>query len=201
MTTFVLENPLLPPHLIDRSTSEPRYPKFASEEFRKHTFRHYHWPSQMQQTPERLAKAGFLYTGHSDGVVCFYCGNGLQQWTRKDDPYVEHAKMNRHCSYLKSVRSEGFISDATLLQRMEEWYNAPATTTTKNHQPPKTEVNVVDIQNSFSLQECVVCLVRERCIAFKPCGHLTTCVDCSFQVQKCVICRQKIRERIKIYCS
>lgn len=36
---------------------------------------------------------------------------------------------------------------------------------------------------------CVVCLERERSVAFVPCGHLSLCTECASQLSECPICR------------
>ncbi|CAM8940745.1 unnamed protein product [Rhodiola kirilowii] len=55
-------------------------------------------------------------------------------------------------------------------------------------------------------QLCVICLLRRRRCAFVPCGHQVCCVNCALTVQneshpKCPVCRQAIRESIRIYAS
>ncbi|KAL8043438.1 hypothetical protein ABFX02_09G119700 [Erythranthe guttata] len=53
---------------------------------------------------------------------------------------------------------------------------------------------------------CVVCLMRRRRSAFVPCGHLVCCHRCAFSVErevspKCPVCRQPIRNSVRIYDS
>jgi len=192
MAHFELPLPLLPLHLARRSLHEPVYEHFACFRKRLFTFRHYHWPTQIRQTPYDLAKAGFVYTGHTDAVLCFNCGTGLQEWQTTDDPYAEHAKQNPNCVYLRSMRPLEFINQAQTVVTL------PIQSLSYSDIP---EEDVTNLQPLDTLQECVVCLTRARSIAFKPCGHLATCVDCSFQVQKCAICRTVIVERLRIYTS
>ncbi|XP_071089205.1 baculoviral IAP repeat-containing protein 2-like [Haliotis cracherodii] len=59
------------------------------------------WPTQMNQTAEEMAHAGFVYTQGADGVYCFQCGVRLRRWASNDDPWVEHHKWSPHCDYLK----------------------------------------------------------------------------------------------------
>uniref|UniRef100_A0A7N0TYL1 RING-type E3 ubiquitin transferase n=2 Tax=Kalanchoe fedtschenkoi TaxID=63787 RepID=A0A7N0TYL1_KALFE len=53
---------------------------------------------------------------------------------------------------------------------------------------------------------CVICLLRRRRCAFVPCGHQVCCLGCALTVQnellpKCPVCRQAIRESLRIYGS
>ncbi|XP_048247007.1 baculoviral IAP repeat-containing protein 3-like [Haliotis rufescens] len=59
------------------------------------------WPTQMYQTAEEMAHAGFVYTQGANGVCCFQCGVRLRQWASHDDPWVAHHKWSPHCDYLK----------------------------------------------------------------------------------------------------
>ncbi|KAI5665402.1 hypothetical protein M9H77_15255 [Catharanthus roseus] len=53
---------------------------------------------------------------------------------------------------------------------------------------------------------CVICLMRRRRSAFIPCGHLVCCQSCALSVErdlspKCPVCRQAIRNSVRIYDS
>ena len=49
-------------------------PSFESEEMRILSFSD-NWPHRVDNlSPERMAKAGFLYRGSDDRAICFYCG-------------------------------------------------------------------------------------------------------------------------------
>lgn len=63
-----------------------------------------------------------------------------------------------------------------------------------------------DTRDTPDGQLCVVCLLRRRRCAFVPCGHQVCCHTCSLTVQnesrpKCPVCRQAIRESIRVYAS
>ncbi|XP_046337717.1 E3 ubiquitin-protein ligase XIAP-like [Haliotis rufescens] len=59
------------------------------------------WPTQMNQTAEEMAHAGFAYTGGADGVYCFQGGVRLRRWAPHDNPWVEHHRWSPHCDYLR----------------------------------------------------------------------------------------------------
>lgn len=58
------------------------------------------WPSKCI-TPEKLARAGFYYTGMQDKVRCLYCPNEFEYWGKDDDPYTEHKLASPQCQYFK----------------------------------------------------------------------------------------------------
>ncbi|XP_071394537.1 E3 ubiquitin-protein ligase XIAP [Centroberyx affinis] len=48
-------------------------------------------------------------------------------------------------------------------------------------------------------KQCKVCMDRDICIVFIPCGHLVTCKECSESLSKCPICCGAITQKIKTY--
>ncbi|CAL1376433.1 unnamed protein product [Linum trigynum] len=64
-----------------------------------------------------------------------------------------------------------------------------------------SEEDVTDVPDG---QLCVICLMRRRRSAFIPCGHLVCCQVCAISVEresspKCPLCRQLIRNSIRIF--
>jgi hypothetical protein len=52
-------------------------------------------------TPDKMAKAGFYYTGMQDKVRCVYCLHVFECWGKDDDPYMEHKFTSPQCQYFK----------------------------------------------------------------------------------------------------
>ncbi|KAI4329083.1 hypothetical protein L6164_021385 [Bauhinia variegata] len=55
-------------------------------------------------------------------------------------------------------------------------------------------------------QLCIICLMRRRRSVFIPCGHLVCCQGCAILVErevapKCPVCRQQIRNSVRIFDS
>ena len=50
-----------------------------------------------------------------------------------------------------------------------------------------------------TIKDCSICLTNEKNIAFIPCGHVCTCVDCGYKVAQCPICRKTIKKVLRIY--
>jgi hypothetical protein len=46
---------------------------------------------------------------------------------------------------------------------------------------------------------CVICLSKDKNVLFLPCAHLAACLDCSFNLQNCPICRSKIQATVRTY--
>jgi hypothetical protein len=62
------------------------------------------WPHPPTWTtnPRTLSDAGFYYdpeSGSEDRVTCFTCGWAGANWEEEDDPFVEHAKRGKDCSW------------------------------------------------------------------------------------------------------
>ena len=66
-----------------------------------------HWPKQIKQSKQNLARAGFYYTGEGDKVTCFACKLSLSTWEPTDDVWIEHQKWTTTCPYLKIVGNKG----------------------------------------------------------------------------------------------
>ena len=50
-----------------------------------------------------LARAGFLYTGEGEKVMCPWCGVVLTEWEVFDDPHIEHRKWSPQCKFIDMV--------------------------------------------------------------------------------------------------
>ncbi|KAL2336432.1 hypothetical protein Fmac_010878 [Flemingia macrophylla] len=66
---------------------------------------------------------------------------------------------------------------------------------------PHVDEEIEDVPDG---QLCVICLMRRRRSVFIPCGHLVCCQGCAISVErevapKCPVCRQEIRDSVRIY--
>lgn len=48
---------------------------------------------------------------------------------------------------------------------------------------------------------CKVCLDEEVSIAYIPCGHIVTCVQCAAALEHCPLCRKSIKGTVRIFLS
>lgn len=54
-----------------------------------------------QEVPaERLARAGFFFTGQADRVQCFSCKKTVENWCREDTPVERHKAVSPTCTFL-----------------------------------------------------------------------------------------------------
>ncbi|XP_063405194.1 uncharacterized protein LOC134688419 [Mytilus trossulus] len=103
----------------DGSVAQIKYPQFHRVKSRLQTYTS--WKYSSKQRPILLAEAGYFYTGEADIVRCFCCDLGLAEWDVQDDPWVEHARHNCRCLFLKSEKGEDYVNDVQL--RWKKIYN------------------------------------------------------------------------------
>ena len=46
---------------------------------------------------------------------------------------------------------------------------------------------------------CKICLDKDACMVYLPCGHMVTCQECAPTIRKCCICRKLIHGTVKAY--
>ncbi|KAK4267205.1 hypothetical protein QN277_024018 [Acacia crassicarpa] len=73
-----------------------------------------------------------------------------------------------------------------------------------NHDDAEFENLVNEMDDVPDGQLCVICLMRRRRSVFIPCGHLVCCQGCAVSVErnvapKCPVCRQEIRNSVRIF--
>ncbi|XP_064463057.1 baculoviral IAP repeat-containing protein 2-like [Ornithodoros turicata] len=78
--------------------SKPIHERYASLASRKSSFDIY--PATAKGDTEKMAKAGFFYTGAQDRTTWFQCGSYICSWSDEDDPLFEHARWYRDCPYV-----------------------------------------------------------------------------------------------------
>ena len=87
-------------------TDEPAWahPKFESFNSKVESFAG-KWSSQIEQTPEEMAKAGFFYSGPADCCTCASCGLTITELHPKENPIQTHNTwvtfLNYKCVHLK----------------------------------------------------------------------------------------------------
>lgn len=61
-----------------------------------------------QVSPEKLARAGFYFTGHADRVRCFSCRETVENWCGRDVPVERHMEVSPTCMFLSCVHRTSF---------------------------------------------------------------------------------------------
>lgn len=146
---------------------------------------------------ERLARAGFYSTGQEDKVSCFRCGGGLKDWKPEEDPWEEHAKNYPGCSFVLQEKGEAFVNSIQLRGPQQ-------TSNASIHQngfsaSEKDEDPLKKLRELEREKQCKICMDRDNCIVFLPCGHLVSCEQCSRSLVNCPICCGAITQKIKTY--
>ncbi|KAM9357281.1 E3 ubiquitin-protein ligase XIAP [Symphorus nematophorus] len=69
-----------------------------------------------QVSAERLARAGFYFTGHADRVRCFSCQRTVENWCRGDTPVERHKEVSPSCRFLSCTHRTNYnpSSDTTM---------------------------------------------------------------------------------------
>ncbi|AAZ38285.1 IAP-3 [Agrotis segetum nucleopolyhedrovirus A] len=166
----------------------PKHPAFVSYDARIETYKN-KWPRALTQTPHQLASAGFYYTGIGDAVLCFYNDCRLSEWNAGDDPWREHARWFAECPYVRKFKGLDYIqkiaTEACLIRGEES-----ATSSTE----PTRGLSVKDEKAAQLENEelvCKICFEGRRNVCFMPCGHVVACRECSLNVERCPLCRDK----------
>lgn len=169
------------------------YPSYTQIQQRIISYKN--WPIALKQRPYELANAGFFYSGIGDQTICFSCGGGIKAWEENDDPWSEHACWFPTCSFVRLHKSSEFI------QMQKNRTSNSITNLTQSLQSVTTN-DEADKQFSISVtNNCKICLNSEIALAFLPCGHAFSCVDCAHSFIKCAVCRQEIEASVKIFIS
>jgi len=182
--------------------SEIEFPEYTSLREREDSFKTYHWPPQVKQLASELASAGLFYTGQNDATMCFSCGMGLHKWEVTDVPRDEHARTYPNCPYVRLTMTEDSIKKA-----LEKNKTAKNCEELSIDMVEESETDVIEAMEkgeeaeipSKTEKECLVCTTTERQVLFQPCGHLATCIGCSFQLKECCCCRRYIKQRLRVY--
>lgn len=82
--------------VIDRN--KPDFDRLKVESVRLSTFDD--WPTSVPIKPSDLAADGWFYTGQKDRVCCAFCRGILHQWSKNDEPAVEHRKHFPKCPFV-----------------------------------------------------------------------------------------------------
>uniref|UniRef100_T1L4N9 RING-type domain-containing protein n=1 Tax=Tetranychus urticae TaxID=32264 RepID=T1L4N9_TETUR len=171
---------------ISRGYPNTRTLRYVHENFttydqRKNTFSD--WPLKDIISPQKLAEAGFFYSGLFDIVHCYHCDGALQNWQIGDDPWAVHANAFQNCAFIYIKRGKRFLANCKL-----DYINKPIF-------EPQPETSIA----SVSRFTCKVCLTNEIGCVLYPCSHSVTCNDCTLKIKSCPLCRTEIKRLLRLY--
>nr|XP_022291915.1 baculoviral IAP repeat-containing protein 3-like [Crassostrea virginica]XP_022291916.1 baculoviral IAP repeat-containing protein 3-like [Crassostrea virginica] len=93
----------LPPLVLEK----PKHIEYTTVGVRVSSFSGF--PVGTGKTPKEFAVGGFYYRGFGDRTACFQCGINLQGWSSEDDVFVEHARHNPLCQYVRQLKGDDFV--------------------------------------------------------------------------------------------
>lgn len=67
------------------------------------------------------------------------------------------------------------------------------------HQAQQTVCGSKIETTDMHIDECLLCSEHKRDTVFKPCGHVVSCEACASRIKKCLICRETVSSREKVY--
>jgi hypothetical protein len=147
--------------------------------FKARLMTYQNWPAYEIITPVMLSQAGFYFEEKTDFVRCYYCNGGVMDWVENDNPFIRHAQMYPDCLYIRAIKGEQFVLQATRY--------------------PKS-ITMYFQQEDYILPElaCPYCISRQIRTILSPCGHLGGCGTCAHKHKECPICRRKVMGRYTI---
>jgi len=168
------------------------------------------WSRQFVQKPDELADCGFFYTGKYDRVTCFACDGSFQDWRAEDtNPWIRHILKKPWCSFVRLRIEEKDIFDV-LIQDSRRMNSLPASSSSSNQQqqtpssppppppqPPLPQDSLTEQQMNDMLK-CKICITCPVELVMLPCAHLSTCVQCAGNLDRCPICREVFRGFVKL---
>lgn len=78
------------------------------------------FPHAQLLSAERLARAGFYFTGESDQVRCFSCQKTVGNWHQGDTPVERHREVSPSCKFLSCAHRRNIIDDQTSSTNYDE---------------------------------------------------------------------------------
>ncbi|AXS67719.1 iap-2 [Cryptophlebia peltastica nucleopolyhedrovirus] len=147
-----------------------------------------------------LAQNGFFFYGRNNEVRCVDCGLVIVKLNRNDSVEFIHST-SKNCSFVKRSQPSApdlqEIDDEICMEDKAIWSNKiyPDLQNFKEeHKLMSTTVSPNDDNKT-----CKICFDKSIEICFSPCGHFATCEQCAERCKNCCICREKIKEKIKVY--
>ena len=169
--------------LVDRQYNSA----YAEQQQREDSFTN--WPGQ--QSVKEMSSAGFYFLGHLDRVKCHICSVVLGEWKQTDEPWFEHAKHSRYCSFVLLHKGLDFVEaiDGPKPDYIAEDYIDGT----------EDDWETVGMGEKEEEKLCVICMDEPIQMLATPCGHFSYCGQCITKLKKCGICRSRITGYIRAF--
>ncbi|CAF1581939.1 unnamed protein product [Didymodactylos carnosus] len=213
--------------LEDSRMKYPEYPSLNLIEKRLKTYTGWVYPGGTRLSKELMAAAGFYYLGKETCVCCYYCGNKLQNFEPRDDPFEEHACFFPLCDYIQQQRGIDFVNRIVMENgripeakfKMEKIdgkeikrivWDKSGPTMRKRKRLPVVKPSRLDVKVEPSLSVhpediidcCIFCSTNPSTHEY-DCGHCQICGECfakldGQQLEQCQFCRRKAIIRLRV---
>lgn len=100
---------------IQIKSGQIAFDQYTTVSSREVSFLQNNWPKESVLPASLMGSAGFFYEGNEDEVTCFSCGIGLCDWSKNDNPFMEHAIFNSDCPYIRINRSRVWTEEENSL--------------------------------------------------------------------------------------
>ena len=189
--------------------TQPLWPQYQSLNHRIASFRENSISLKLtNDVAERLSEAGFYYLNDSNytdkqRVCCFSCGGCVEvnELGNCENFLTAHTYYFPECEFIRSRKTE-FKDFKRVDTYLKEIYDIIKKR--KNKKLNENNRQNEDDDNKLvgrRINDCVICLSREKKIIFLPCSHYSCCDSCSVNVTHCPICRHLICDKKIVYNS
>ncbi|XP_072377231.1 baculoviral IAP repeat-containing protein 3-like [Diabrotica undecimpunctata] len=154
-----------------------------------------------------LAVAGFYYTGVNDKVLCAFCGVVYNKWIADDIPLDKHKD---DCCFLTAYKQAQKLW--TVEERLKTFTNRNISAKKhaeagffyengKTYYITNKDITLMSVNREANQRIiCKICLSREINTVALPCGHATSCLDCSRLLNNiCCLCRTPVECTPRLY--
>ncbi|KAE9524212.1 hypothetical protein AGLY_015251 [Aphis glycines] len=204
-------------HVVLRSRK--RHPQYDDDAINRMAEAGYHtFPNPKQMTWKELTKElkDFARRPISESkITCFSCHHEVTLSNEfVSNPWRYHAQESPKCNFLLMKKGEDYVKEVQesthnfCQKEKKESTNKTVMELSLKLKPPTPPMGdffdfckVVTGQkltestvalSPTTMTDCTVCSVEMRNVILIPCLHIATCVDCSFSVRDCPLCRKLI---------
>lgn len=172
-------------------------PELSTIEGRAYTFYLCNWPQQIIQRPMEMARCGFYYYGINDHVCCYYCDIKVTNWGVLDKPLAVHRTNSPTCLHARLIQQEEDDKKRLAEEKI-------------NREDVGLVCSLFKKRKYFSDETtenlCLLCQEKRAVVVYKPCGHLSACLDCAIDhmshhaknFKLCLTCKEDITSTTKM---
>jgi len=183
--------------------------KYSSYDQRLDSFKCWPGPEKQEyQDVKLMAKVGLFVVNNKKGIVkCFCCGWSAYDFMASDHPIIEHVRGCLNCKFLHQIIKPNMynkLNEITSLAKQTIVHKAVRLLSesyfTSGIDALKEKINKFASANKD--RKCNFCKKSNKQIAFLPCTHLVSCIDCfDGCLRVCPVdkCGEKILGKITVY--